>query len=61
MEFNNLFLMIAVAFCFGLFGFALGKHTIEQQAVVRGFAIHCPLDGEFGWLDECEEKIDIRR
>lgn len=53
--------MLAVAFCFGLFGFALGKHTIEQQAVVRGFAIHCPLDGEFGWLDECDEKIDIRR
>jgi len=50
--------MFAVAFAFGIFGYVLGEQARERQAIERGFAIHCPLDGKFGWLDECEEKLD---
>jgi len=59
MDFNHFVLMFAVAFAFGIFGYVLGEQAREQQAIKRGFAIHCPLDGKFGWIDECEEELDI--
>ena len=58
MDFNHFVLMLATAFAFGIFGYVLGEQARERQAIERGFAIHCPLDGKFGWLDECEEKLD---
>jgi len=59
MESSHFFLMLAIAFGFGMFGYVLGEQEIERQAIKRGFAIHCPLDGKFGWIDECEEEVDI--
>lgn len=26
---------------------------IKQQAIDRGYAIHCPQDGKFAWNGEC--------
>jgi len=59
MDSSHFFLMLAIAFGFGMFGYVLGEQERERQAIERGFAIHCPLDGKFGWIDECEEELDI--
>ena len=32
-----------------------GEGTMETQAIERGYAIYCPVDGEFAWLGECAE------
>ena len=29
---------------------------LKHQAIERGYALHCPHDGEFAWVGECEEK-----
>ena len=57
MDFNHFVLMFAVAVSFSIFGYALGKSSMEDAAIKRGYAIHCPLTGDFGWQDECQ-KID---
>ena len=31
-------------------------HVLKHQAVERGYALHCPTDGEFAWKGECEEE-----
>lgn len=54
MDFNHFIILLATAFCFGAFGYVVGKSDMEKQAIKSGFAIYCPLTGEFGWLDECE-------
>ena len=59
MDFNHFVLMLATAFAFGIFGYVLGEQERERRAIERGFAIHCPLDGKFGWIDECKEELDI--
>ena len=51
--------MLAIAFGFGIFGYVIGAQERERQAIERGFAIHCPLNGKFGWIDECKEELDI--
>lgn len=30
-------------------------HNVQKQAIERGYALHCPHDGEFAWVGECEE------
>ena len=59
MDFNHFVLMLAIAFGFGIFGYVIGAQERERQAIERGFAIHCPLNGKFGWIDECKEELDI--
>ena len=27
----------------------------ESEAIKRGYALHCPRNGEFAWKGECEE------
>ena len=29
--------------------------SIEQQAIERGYALHCPKNGEFAWKGECND------
>lgn len=31
------------------------KVDIKQQAIERGYALHCPKDGKFAWKGECEQ------
>lgn len=28
---------------------------LQSQAIENGYAQHCPLDGEFAWVGECEQ------
>ena len=35
-----------------------GQDRLEDQAIERGYAIHCPADGRFSWVGECEETKD---
>jgi hypothetical protein len=37
--------------------YELGKsHAPErQEAIERGYALHCPKDGRFAWKGECDE------
>ena len=30
--------------------------NVQSQAIERGYALHCPHDGEFAWVGECEQK-----
>lgn len=30
------------------------SHSIKDEAVERGYAQHCPLNGEWAWKGECE-------
>lgn len=53
------FSLIAVLIMCGLvalffIGVGVGNDAIQDQAVARGYAIHCPLDGRFAWKDECK-------
>ena len=32
----------------------IGMET-KQQAIERGYALHCPKGGEFAWKGECDE------
>jgi hypothetical protein len=27
----------------------------QSQAIERGYALYCPLDGEFSWKGECKD------
>jgi hypothetical protein len=42
---------MAGAFFFGL----MAINDFESQAIQRGYALYCPMDGEFAWLGECNE------
>jgi len=57
MDFNHFVLMFAVAVSFSIFGYALGKSSMEDAAIKRGYAIHCPLDGKFSWINECPDEL----
>ena len=28
---------------------------METQAIERGYALHCPVSGDFAWKGECDE------
>ena len=34
---------------------SLESTDIKSQAISRGFALYCPSNGEFAWIDECSE------
>lgn len=36
--------------------FANVPYIIKQQAIERGYALHCPINGEFAWKGECDDK-----
>lgn len=40
---------------FNLYGYNEAD-KVQQQAVERGYAIHCPKDGKFAWRGECNER-----
>ena len=29
--------------------------TLQDEAIERGYAIHCPTTGKWSWIGECEE------
>lgn len=29
-------------------------HSVKDEAIERGYAQHCPLNGEWAWKGECE-------
>ena len=29
-------------------------YALKRQAIERGYALHCPDDGKFAWVGECE-------
>lgn len=37
------------------FGEITGMGKMETQAISRGYALHCPDDGEFAWVGECDK------
>lgn len=41
--------------CLGIFfgGSAFGTWKMEEQAIERGYAIYCPVNGKFAWKNEC--------
>ena len=48
---------LVTALCFAiLFIIVTGKIDMEtkQEAIEKGYALHCPKDGEFAWKGECE-------
>lgn len=54
---NFVIIFAAMAFgCFcGIVGGAIAGTYYERAAVQRGFAMHCPDDGEWAWKGECGE------
>ena len=30
-------------------------YYLKSEAIERGYALHCPQDGEFAWKGECEK------
>lgn len=35
-------------------GLLAANAVMESAAIERGFALHCPVSGEFAWKGECE-------
>lgn len=57
----GLFLLIVVAMCLSLFLTALQLYRedrIKAQAIERGYASYCPLDGKWAWKGECGEDTE---
>ena len=61
---DNKFGGFVVVFIVALWAVAMGavfagekiaRKAFESQAIERGYALHCPADGEFAWKGECEE------
>jgi len=38
-----------------LTGFCIGISAFKTNAVDKGYAIYCPLDGEWAWKPECQK------
>ncbi len=51
------FVMLAI-FLGGTFlgGAIVGGKSVQGDAIERGYAIHCPDDGDFAWVGECRDK-----
>lgn len=50
-------IIVLVIFMIGWAGGAhVNMHGMETQAISRGYALHCPDDGKFAWVGECDEK-----
>lgn len=49
---------LAFAACAFVAGMAIGleltTHTLRQQAIERGYAIHDPVTGDWRWLEDSE-------
>ena len=41
------------AILFNFYGYVEGDR-VQRQAIERGYALHCPKDGEFAWKGECD-------
>ena len=50
----GLFFIISISFIIGL----SQGYKMKLQAIERGYAIYCPVDGEFAWVGECKETKD---
>ena len=55
MDYNNFVLLLIIAFIFSIVGYFVGIDEIKKEAIQRGFGIHCPINGKFAWIDECDE------
>jgi hypothetical protein len=42
-----------LGFCMLILGTGLSDNWWEQQAIERGYALHCPDTGKFAWKGEC--------
>jgi hypothetical protein len=45
----------AALFVGGMGGRDEGRLEIQTEAIERGYALHCPKDGRFAWIGECDE------
>jgi hypothetical protein len=51
-------LVLALGLCIVfLLGVATGSSNLkfQAQAIERGYALHCPSDGRFAWIGECDD------
>lgn len=43
-------------FVFGaILSVGIVTHHWKDEAIERGYGLHCPDDGKFAWVGECEE------
>lgn len=47
-----MFMCIAILAAMGIFA-AIHAKSLRNQAIERGYALHCPADGEWAWKGEC--------
>jgi len=51
-----MFFAIGVALVLGgMSGRDEGRLEVQAEAIERGYALHCPKDGRFAWIGECDE------
>ena len=57
---DDLFIALVIAFAAGLSSSLITTEVTQdkwqEQAIERGYAQFCPLDGEFAWNGECEDE-----
>lgn len=46
--------IMIIGILMGFVGQALTVSNLKSQAIERGYALHCPQEGEFAWKGECE-------
>jgi hypothetical protein len=49
------FFTLLAAVAAGWLGWSLTQNYYRGQAIERGYALHCPTDGRFAWMGECDE------
>lgn len=47
-------IITVVVSTFHFAGLLSGIERVQRQAVQRGYALHCPIDGRFAWRGECD-------
>lgn len=56
---SDFFPFAAAVFVVSIFAGVVGLakshiNELRQQAIERGYALHCPADGRWAWKGECE-------
>lgn len=48
-------IMIIIGILMMFFGKVLTVSDLKSEAIERGYALHCPKEGEFAWKGECDD------
>ena len=48
-------IMVTVATCVTISTWWNVNNLYKNQAIERGYALHCPVSGDFSWKGECDE------